>query len=108
MSAPTNLTAKPKDRAVTSVRILTWLAVALFLIAYFVVPMGITVFWSVYLLLFGPVIVVDVAAIVGFIICRVMRRRISLAYLLMLLVVLAGVWYLTWFELRLRWYEVFS
>jgi hypothetical protein len=31
--------------------------------------MGITLFWSVYFMLFGPVIVVDLAAIVGFIVC---------------------------------------
>jgi hypothetical protein len=108
MSASTDSITKPKDRAVKSVRILTWLAVALFLIAYFLVPMGITVFWSVYLIFFGPVITVDLAAIIGFVVCRITRRQISFVYLLMSLVILAAVWYVTWFELRLRWYEIFG
>jgi hypothetical protein len=108
MSASTNLTTMQKNRAVGSVRILSWLAVVLFLIAYFLIPMGITVFWSTYLLFFGPVIVVDVAAIAGFIVCRLTGRRISFAYLLISLVILFAVWYFTWFELRLKWYEVFT
>jgi hypothetical protein len=107
MSTSINLIAKPKNRAVTSVRIFTWLAVALFLTAFLLVPRGITVFWSLYLLLFGPVIAVDLAAIVSFVVCRLTRRKISFAYFLISLAVMAGVWYITWFELRLRWYEVF-
>jgi hypothetical protein len=108
MSTSCNLTSKPKSRALTSVRILTWLAVAFFLIVYFLVPMEITVSWSMYFILFGPVFAVDLAAIIGFIICRVMHQKISFAYLLISLVVMGGVWYVTWFELRLRWYEVFG
>jgi hypothetical protein len=108
MGASTESVAKPKNRAVRLVRILTWLAVALFLIAYFLVPMGITVFWNVYLFLFGPVIAVDLAAIIGFIVCRITRRQVSFMYLLMALVILAAVWHVTWFELRLRWYEIFG
>jgi hypothetical protein len=100
--------AKPKSsRTVTSVRILTWLAVALFLPAFLLMPMGITVFWSVYFMLFGPVIAVDLAAIVGFISCRLKRQKISFAYLLISLAVLVAVWYVTWFQLRLEWYYVF-
>jgi uncharacterized membrane protein len=109
MSNSTSSVAKPKSRRVlASVRILTWLAVALFLIAFALAPRGITVLWSGYLLLFGPVIIVDLAAVVGFITCCLMRQKISFAYLLMSLAVMVGVWYVTWFELRLRWYEVFS
>lgn len=108
MSVSADLTAKPKSRLVKSVRILTWLAVALFLIGYFLVPRGITVFWSVYLVLFGPVIAVDLIAIIGFVVCRVTGRHISFVYLLMSLMILAAVLYVTWFELRLRWYEVFG
>jgi len=89
------------------VRAHTWIAVALFLVALLLVPLGITVLWSVYLLLFGPVIAIDLAAIVGFIVCRLTRRKISFAYLLISLAVTAGVWYVTWFQLRLRWNEVF-
>jgi len=99
---------KPKAWPVTLVRILTWLAVVLFLIAYFLVPMGITIFWSVYFIMFGPVIAVDLAALVGFIACRIARRQISLAYLFMSLIISVAVWYVTWFQLRLRWYEVFG
>jgi uncharacterized membrane protein len=108
MTTSTDSIAKPNDRAVKSVRILTWLAVALFLIACLVVPTGITVFWSVYFILFGPVIVVDLAAIIGFVVCRIIRRQISFAYLLMALAVAAAVWYVTWFQLRLRWWEIFG
>src|SRR5690242_9848073 len=100
-------TAVPRSkRSVLSVRILTWLSVALFLIARLLVPRGITVFWSTYLLFFGPVIVVDLAAMIGFVVCRCMHRQVSFAYLFMALAVLAAVWYVTWFELRLRWYEI--
>jgi hypothetical protein len=107
MSTSADLIANPQsNRGILSVRILTWLAVALFLIAFLLVPRGITVFWSVYLLFLGPVIAVDLAAILGFAICRLMGRRISFAYLLISLAVMVGVWYVTWFELRLRWYEI--
>jgi hypothetical protein len=107
MSTSTDLIANPQsNRHILSVRILTWLAVALFLGAFLLVPRGITVFWSVYLLFFGPVIAIDLAAIICFAVCRLLRRRISFAYLLISLAVLGGVWYVTWFELRLRWYEV--
>ena len=106
MSTSTETIVKPKSsRGVLTVRILTWLAVVLCLIQP--VPMGFTISWAMYFLLFGPVIIVDLAAIVGFIICRLKRRNISLAYLLMSLAVMAGVWYTTWFQLRLRWWEVF-
>jgi uncharacterized membrane protein len=109
MSTSADTIAKSKNsRGILSVTILTWMAVALFLIAFLLAPQGITVLWSGYLLLFGPVIVVDLAAIVGFIVCRLMRRKISFAYLLMSLFVMGGVWYITWFALRLRWYELFS
>jgi|SRR5215469_7825283 len=108
MSASADMIAKPRrDKGILSVRILTWLAAALYLPAFLLVPMGITVFWSVYLMLFGPVIAVDLAAIIGFVICRLTGRKISFAYLSISLAVLAAVWYVTWFQLRLRWYEVF-
>jgi hypothetical protein len=107
MTTSAELITKPQsNRGVLSIRILTWVAVALFLIAFLLVPRGITVFWSMYFLFLGPVIAVDLAAIIGFVICRLMRRRISFAYLLISLAVMVGVWYVTWFELRLRWYEV--
>jgi hypothetical protein len=95
------------DQGILAVRIITWIAVVLFLAAFQLIPRGITVFWSGYLLFYGPVIVVDLVAIVGFVICRLNRRRISFAYLLISLVLMAVVWYDTWFNLRLRWYEVF-
>src|SRR6185312_4205279 len=99
---------KSKGWPVKSVRILTWFAVVLFLATYVLAPRGITVFWDVYFILFGPAIVVDLAAIFGFISCRIGRRKISFAYLFISLAILIAVWYVTWFELRLRWYEVFG
>jgi hypothetical protein len=108
MNTPADLTAVPQnDRAILSVRILTWVGAALFLPAFLLVPRGITVFWSTYLLFFGPAIAVDFAAIVGFMVCRLSHRQVSFAYLMISLAVLGGVWYVTWFELRLRWYEIF-
>src|SRR5579859_2465489 len=90
------------------VRFLTWLAVALFLVAFFLLmPRGITVFWPEYLLIYGTVIVVDLAAILSFVMCRLLQRNISFAYLVISSAVMAAVCYDTWFELRLRWYEVF-
>jgi hypothetical protein len=81
-STSNDLVAKPKSRRVfASVRIITWLAMALFLVAFTLVPQGITVPWNAYFLLFGPVIVVDLTAIVGFIFCRLTRQKISFAYL---------------------------
>jgi hypothetical protein len=108
MSTSADMIAKPRnDRGILSVRILTWVAVALFLPAFLLAPQGTTVFWSGYFMLFGPVIAVDLAAMIGFIVCRLRRRKISFAYLLISLAVLAAVRYVTWFQLRLRWYEVF-
>ena len=104
-SADTIAGAK-SNRGILAVRVLSWSAVALFLVAFVLVPRGVTVFWSVYLLFFGPVIVIDLAAIVGFVLCISMRRKISFAYLLISVAVMAGVGYVTWFELRLRWYEI--
>jgi hypothetical protein len=107
MSASADTMSRPKsNRGVLAVRVLSWAAAALFLVAFVLVPRGITVFWSVYLLFFGPVISVAVAAIVGFVVCISTRRKISFAYLLISLAVMAGVGYVTWFELRLRWYEI--
>ena len=107
MSTSIDTVAKPKSsRGVLLVRILTWLAVVLSLVQP--IPMGFTISWSMYFMLFSPVIVVDLAALVGFIICRLKRRKISFAYLLLSLAVIVWVWYVTWFELRLRWYEIFG
>ena len=107
MTASADSIAKPKSRAVAFARIFTWLAVALFLLACSLSPRGITVPWGVYLFMFGPVVAVDLTAIFGFAFCRDINQRISFAYLLMSLLVLAGVWFVTWFVLRLRWWEVF-
>jgi len=103
-----DLNTKSKSSAARSVRILTWVAVMLFLVAYFLVPRGITDFWNVYLIFFGPVVAVDLAAIIGFVACRIRRRLISFVYLFISSAILIAVWYVTWFELRLRWYEVFG
>jgi hypothetical protein len=96
-----------KSRAVTSAKILTWLAVALLLIVLLIVPRGITVPWEVYLALFSPVVVTDLSALILFAYCRFRRQAISPAYALMTVAVIVGVWYTTWFQLRLRWFEVF-
>jgi hypothetical protein len=102
----TSDTEPKKSRAVTTVRILTWLAVALFLIVLLIVPRGITVFWSVYFTLFAPILLVDVSALVAFAYCRLKRHSVSPAYAVICVAVIVGVWYVTWFELRLRWYEI--
>ena len=103
----TSATEPKKSRAVTTVRILTWLAVALFLVVLLIVPRGITVPWSLYCILFTPIIATDLSALFAFGYCRVRRHAVSPAYALMAVAVILGVWYITWFELRLRWYEVF-
>lgn len=95
-------------RGVLPVRILAWLAVGLFLIVFLLMPRGITVFWSVYLMFYGPVIAISLIAVVGFSVCRFTGRKISVAYLLIALAVLAGVFYDTWFGIRLRWYEFYQ
>jgi hypothetical protein len=95
------------NRGVLSVRVLAWIAAVLFLTALLLIPRGITVFWSTYFLSYGPAIAVDLASIVGFVICRTMGRRISFAYLFISLVLIGAVGYDTWFDLRLRWYECF-
>jgi hypothetical protein len=92
-----------RDRTVLTVRILTWVAVALFLFVYIFAPRGITVPWDFYFILFGPVILVDASALLGFILCRCRGRTVSPAYALISLSVAVGVWYVTWCELRLRW-----
>jgi len=67
------------NRGTLSVKILVWSAVVLFFLAFLLAPRGVTVFWSAYLLFFGPVIVVDLAAIVGFVVCVSIWRRIFLS-----------------------------
>ena len=109
MSASTNTNAEDRcSRGVLPVRILTWLAVALFLIVFLLMPRGITVFWSVYLLFYGPVIGISLVAGVGFAVCRLTGQKISVAYLLIALAVVIGVFCDTWFGLRLRWYELYQ
>jgi hypothetical protein len=98
---------EPKtNRAVTTVRILTWLTVSLFLVVLLIVPRGITVPWGLYFILFVPIMAADFSALFAFAYCRVRGHAVSPAYALMSVAVLVGVWYITWFELRLRWYEV--
>ena len=90
--------AKPKsDRDIQWVMRLTWGAVALFLLALIVACIVVALFLSVYLfgdaywMLFSLVIAVDSAAIVGFIVCRITRREISVAYPLISLAVMAAM-----------------
>jgi len=92
-----------RNRPILTVRILTWLAVALFLVVFLIVPRGITVPWDFYFILFGPIIFVDVSALLGYVFCRLRRYPVSFAYPFISLAVLVGVLYVTWFELRLRW-----
>jgi hypothetical protein len=99
--------APKKSRAVTAVRVLTWVAVVLFLVVLLIVPRGITLPWSLYFILFTPIVATDLSALFVFVYCRVRRQAVSPAYALMSVAVILGVWYITWFELRLRWYEVF-
>lgn len=89
-------------------RILAWLSAVLFLIVFLLMPRGITVFWSVYLMFYGPVIAISLIAVVGFSVCRFAGRKISVAYLLIVLAVLIGLFCDTWFGLRLRWYEFYQ
>ncbi len=98
--------APPKSRVVRTVRILTELAVTLFVVVLFIVPRGITVPWGYYLVLFAPVILVDVSALAVFAYCRLRRLSVSPVYAVICIAVIAGVYYLTWFELRLRWHEL--
>lgn len=94
------------DRCAFAVRILTRWTVVLFFVAYLLIPRGITVSWNGYCVFFGPVIIVGFATIIAFIACSLKQQKISFVYLLILLAVMAGVWYVTWYQLRLRWYEV--
>ncbi len=101
--------AEPRNgRIIPAARILAWLAVALFLFVYLLAPRGITVFWDFYIILFGPIVVVALSALVLFIICRLKGHSISVAYALMSVAVIVGIFYVTWFELRLRWYLIFN
>jgi len=96
------------SRAAFAVRILTRWTVVLFFVAFLLVPRGITLPWNGYCLFFGPVVIAGLGAIIAFVVCRVMRQKISVVYLFVSLAVMVGVWYVTWYELRLRWYEVFG
>lgn len=95
-----------KSPAVRTVRVLTWIAVALFFIAFLIVPTGITVPWGLYLILFSPIIVTDASALIAFGYCRSRHHAISFAYAALCIGVLLGVAYLTLFELRLRWHTL--
>jgi len=89
---------------VRTVRILTWIAVELFFLVFLLAPTGITVSWGFYLVLFSPIIVIDISALIAFGYCKARRHPISLAYPALCIAVLLGVAYLTLFELRLRWH----
>ena len=95
-----------KDRAVVSVRRLTWLAVWMFITVAFLSPAEITMPWSTYLITFGSIIIIDLAAILGFFACRLKRHPVPRVYLLLSSAVLIGVCCMTLFVLRLRWHEV--
>jgi hypothetical protein len=104
MSAATN-----SSRGVLPVRCFAWLAVALFVfVDLLLMPRGITVPWGFYIILYGPVIGISLIAIVGFAVCRLTERKISVAYLLITLAVLIGVLYDTLYGLRLRWHEFYQ
>src|SRR4051812_12326323 len=87
MAAPP-ATEPKKNRAIRTVRILTWLAVTLFLVVLAIMPRGITVFWNVYFILFGPVILVDASALFAFVFCSQRGHRVSHAYAFMSLAVI--------------------
>ena len=110
MSASANTISEHRcNRVVLLVRILTWLVVALFLLVFLLLmPRGITVFSSAYLVLYGPVIGICLVAAGGFATCRLTGRSISVVYLLIALMVLVGVFCDTWFGIRLRWYELYQ
>ncbi len=69
-------------------------------------PVGITMPWGLYLATFGPIILLDLAAILTFFACRLNRHPVPRVYLLMSGGVLIVVCCMTMFLLRLRWYEV--
>jgi hypothetical protein len=83
------------------------MAVVVFLIVFLIAPRGITVPWDFYFILFGPLLLLDVSALLGFAFCRLKGHSVSFAYPLISIAVAVGVWYVTWFELRLRWHFVF-
>src|SRR5690242_3035812 len=100
---PTLPSTEPKRNwAILAVRTLTWLSVGLFLGVAVIAPTGVTVPWTLYFILFGPVVAFDVSALIVFAFCRLHHQAVSFAYPLISLGVLTGVWFITWSVLRLR------
>ena len=85
----------------------TWISLLWLFALGFLAPTGITVPWDLYLVLFGPVTSFALAALVGFVICRMKGAFISWAYAATSIGVLVVIVYMTWFVLRLRWFQIF-
>lgn len=95
-----------KSRAVPTVKVLSYIALALFYVVFLDAPTGITVPWGDYLVYFTPIIITDVSALVAFGYCRSNDHAISWGYAALCVGVLLGVAYLTLFVLRLRWNDI--
>jgi hypothetical protein len=83
------------------------MGVVVLLIAFLIAPRQTTVPWDFYFVLVGPILLFDVSALLGFVLCRLNGHSVSFAYPLISVAVAIGVWYMTWFELRLSWHLLF-
>ena len=73
----------------------------------FLAPGGITVPWSDYFVMFGPMAVFALAALTGFAVVKCKGGSISWFHVVAPLGVLSGIYTMTWYVLRLRWHLVF-
>jgi hypothetical protein len=73
-----------KALVVKAVRVLAWLAVGLFLVVYALAPRGVTVFWREHCIAFGPIVLAALTALIGYVVCIIIRRQVSFVYALII------------------------
>ena len=64
--------------------------------------------WGAYFILYGPAILFSLAGLFAFAYAKYRGAAVSWSYFLAPMIVLVGVYIMTWFVLRLRWYLVFG
>ena len=88
------------------VKIASLVTLVAFVILVFIIPTGISLFWSYYFILVGPVFSMAVITVVAFELTRFKGQPVSYFYLISPMITFLGIFCLTGFVLRLRWYEL--
>ena len=82
---------------------LTWAAVLWFGVIALVIPSGVTIEWRDYFIVATPGVLLSVSATVFFVLAKQRHETVSGFSGLAPIVVLCGIWIITWYGARLRW-----